>query len=114
MKKCNILCLIDKSKQHKGKPQQQYPNMFAGNFRPQLPVIPPFPTFDDMKAFGPAFAESSQFPSFGGKGIGSSLSSFGTIGGFGGIKNKLSMLLGGKFGKGSGGGLLGSLGMGWD
>jgi hypothetical protein len=107
------------------------------NFMQPIPIMATMHSFGPMKGFSsPSF--STNFPSFGGKGFGttsfnsigglsgisgtsgigslsgiSGTSGIGGITGFGGIKNKLSMLLGNKFGMGSGGGLLGGM-MGWN
>ena len=92
------------------------------NFRPQIPIMSTLPAFS-LKGFSnPSF--SASFPSFGGQSFGnmatmpvpgiSGISGItGGIKGFGGIKNKLSMLLVNKFGMGGAGGLLGGM-MGWD
>ncbi|XP_054163906.1 RNA-binding protein FUS-like [Oppia nitens] len=113
---------FDKNKLRKG-----FPKMIA-NFRPQIPIMSTLPAFT-MKGFNPSFGSS--FPSFGGQmfptmggmtgvqGI-TGLSGISGIGGItesikglGGIKNKISMLFGNKFGMGGNGGLLGGV-MGWD
>jgi hypothetical protein len=103
------------------KGNQHYPKMMA-NFRPQIPIMSTLPSFS-MKGFNnPQFATSfptfgGQFPTMGGitgvNGISGIGGLTGGMKGFGGIKSKLSLLLGNKFGMGGTGGLLGGM-MGWD
>jgi hypothetical protein len=125
--KKTIMPIIVEIKQHKintlleknklPKPNQFPPMIAGGNFKPQMQVIPISGFDDPLKGFMTPSFGSGGFPSFGGKGFsGTSFGSFGGLSGFGGIKNKLSMLLGSKFGGlggGHGGGLLGGM-LGWD
>ena len=110
----------DKRKIRKGN--QHFTKMMS-NFRPQIPIMTTIPMFTMKGLNSPSFGSS--FPSFAGQSFGGNMGIPGISGisgisgmsgamkGFGGIKSKLSMLLGNKFGMGGAGALLGGM-MGWD